>query len=148
MKVLLELKNRNSDFIAGAFLELPYWKYNKDTLDDILSEALMEYDWDEDQSKRNALEILTSTLYSAYADLCLDEDRFGTENNEIPGLVLKYNSQKDFLVEKMLNLNLYKELDFGESSCIFLNENWLVSAESMCDEIITRAYSSVDERLY
>lgn len=58
-----ELRNRENHFVAAAILEINFTD-DTDTLDDVFSDKIEEYNWEEDQTDENALMILRDTLFS------------------------------------------------------------------------------------
>lgn len=147
MKILIKLLNRNSEFVAGCFYDYNSTEYSDYVIHRVLSDSMYEYDWDGDQTIENALNIFSSTMYNLYLEDGKEQDFFGTEDDETPGLCYKFNQQKDSIAENFLKRNLMKELDFGKSSCIILKRDWLPDAERLASNVIERAVI-IDEGIY
>ena len=75
-----ELKNRENNFVAAAILGFDFTD-DTDTLDNIFSDKIEEYNWEEDQSDENALIILRDTLLSIIERLHFVFSFFGLEGN-------------------------------------------------------------------
>lgn len=114
MKILFELRNRENDFIGAGFInddlaETFTFEYYKN----IFNSAMIEYDWEEDQSIENCVNILFTTF------LILNQD---TKNF---GFVYNYGFLKSNKAMNFLKNNNYKVKNIYENSSIFFEENWL-----------------------
>lgn len=79
-----ELRNRENHFVAAAILEFDFTD-DTDTLDNVFSDKIEEYNWEEDQTNENALVILRDTLFSTIEHIHLHwlPSFLGLEGNNI-----------------------------------------------------------------
>lgn len=75
-----ELRNRENHFVAAAILEFDFTD-DTDILDNIFSDKIEEYNWEEDQTDENALVILRDTLFNIIENLNQSVYFLGLEGN-------------------------------------------------------------------
>jgi len=119
LNFLLKLKNKENEFVSAAFFSADE---SSAKIKDLFYSSAIEYDWAEDNTLRNSIEILSNTIYTIKNNAC--------------GIVFFNGFDFSKKAENFVKKNLYKTACFLDDSSIFLEERWLPSAESIADEII------------
>ena len=62
MKILLELRNRENEFVGAGYINDEILFLSYDRVKSELNSSMIEYNWEEDQSLKNCVNILSTVF--------------------------------------------------------------------------------------
>lgn len=127
MKILLELRNRENEFVGAGYINDETLFLSYDSLKSELNSSMIEYNWEEDQSLKNCVNILSTVFLNL------------NQNIKDFGIVFKHNNVKSFKAFELLKNNEYKTKNFLENLSIFFKKDWMEEFIQSLDMYITIA---------
>lgn len=120
MLVCFTLKNREGVFMVSGLCEVETNDYPQETLEETFNDKIVEYDWVEDQSVWNAINVVKDTIYELNC-------------SEKVGLVYQTDFGFDKIAEEYVKSNEFRESNSAEFGMITLMpdvaESWLDSVD-------------------